>query len=344
MRRRSRQRPRVTALAGSARALLARHPRRAQAVAVWIVAGLAGAVMWSAALDRGGSDEPPSGIARPLGPPGVATSVALDPRTAWTVSLRDRLVRSVPLAADGPPGESRLVGSAGDLPAHVTVGQGAVWVALRQEGRGAVVRLERQGGARRVLSTGDQVPDRIVVLPARVVMVGDSRIAAVPTGRSRGWSHALPDAVDVASGYGSVWSLSRLPNARSLVARRDPATGRVTGRRVVPAAATAIDVGLGAVWVANGCADGVLRAPVGPGPATCTPMGKGAADVAVGGGSAWAADAARTRVVELDGVTGSVVQTWEVPGRPTAVAVAGDSAVTLTQAGRLFRLIDPADL
>jgi hypothetical protein len=151
---------------------------------------------------------------------------------------------------------------------------------------------------------------------------------------------ALPDAVDVASGYGSVWSLSRLPNGRSLVTRREPGTGRVVGRRVVPAAATAIDVGLGAVWIANGCVDGVLRAPVGPGAGMCTPMGKGAADVVVGRGSAWAADSAGARVAELDAATGSVLRTWEVPGRPAAVAVAGNSVVTLTRRGDLFRLTD----
>lgn len=327
----------------SIRALVARHPRRAQVAAVWIAAGLAGAVIWSAALDHDGADAPPRGTVRPLGPTGVAaTSVALDGRAAWTVGLRDRLLRATPPATGGTtPGVPQRVGSAGDLAVQVAVGQGAVWVALQQGGRGAVVRVDPGGGPRRVFPTGDQVPERITVLPARVVVVGDSRIAAVPTGGTPGWSRALPDAVDVAGGYGSVWAVSRLPGARSLVTRREPGTGKVVGRRVVPAAATAIDVGLGAVWVANGCADGVLRVPVGPGAGTCTPMGKGAADVTVGGGSAWAADAAGARVAELDAASGSVVRAWDVPGRPATVAVADGSVVTLTRGGDLFLLADP---
>jgi hypothetical protein len=242
------------------------------------------------------------------------------------------------MASTGP---GRVVGADGDLAVAVAApgpASGAVWVAVRRSGAGLLVRVGEGGAVSRVISTGDLAPRRIAALPGRVFAVGDNRIAGVPTGAGRPWSRALPSAVDVGVGYRSVWTLSRLPGARSLVARRDPATGRVTGRRILSAGATRLAVGLGAVWVANGCENGVLRAPVGGGAGACVRVGKGPADVTVGGGAAWAADASAGRIVEMDGATARIVRTWAVDGRPAAVAASGDVVAVVTRGGRAFAL------
>lgn len=171
-----------------------------------------------------------------------------------------------------------------------------------------------------------------------MVVVGENSVSALAIGAGGSWSRALPDAVNVAVGYGSVWTLSRLPGARSLVVRHDPRSGRVTGRRVATAGAAAIAVGAGAVWVANGCTNGILRVPVGPGPGSCIRVGKGPSDVAVGAGAVWGADAAGSRIVRLDAATGSIAASWAAPGRPATIAAAGSSVVAATRRGDVFRL------
>lgn len=319
--------------------------RHAPVGAVCLVAGLAGVALWSAVLGRGGEGHPLEREAvSPLGDPGLgAASLAAGAGTVWAVGLRDRRVRPIAPVA-GAPATDAVVGAAGDLAMALATGRGVVWVALQRAGAGAVVGVE-PGGGRRVRATGDLLPEALAVLPARVVVVGENRVAALPLRAGRGWAHPSPGAIDVEAGYGSVWVLSRGDGGRSLVTRRDPATGRVVGRRGAPAAATAIAVGLGAVWVANGCPNGVLRAPVGPGPATCVRVGKGPADVAVGAGSAWAADGAGRRVVQLDARNGVIVRAWAMPRPPASLAVGGTGVVALTRGGQalLLRGSAPAD-
>ncbi len=322
----------------SARVRADAHRPRLHAVVVFTLACLAGAVLWAAAI-RGGDEVPVErAAATPFGEPRLeALTLAVGDSQIWTVG-RDRRLRSFSITTLAPSAAAQRVGGARDFATHVAVGRGAVWVALRHAGGGAIVRVDPREGGRRVLSTGELVPNRIVVLPGRVVAVGDSRVGAVSTRRGRDWSKALPGGVDVAAGYGAIWVLSRLPGGRGLVTRRDPGSGGVTGRRTVSAAATGIAVGLGAVWVANGCPNGVLRAPVGPGPGSCIRVGKGPSDVTVGAGAAWVADAAGARVTELDAATGAIVRAWSVRGRPAAVAASPAVVVAATRSGGVVRL------
>jgi hypothetical protein len=314
--------------------------RRTRLVLVCAGAALAGVAIWSAVLLRGDGGVPVErGAVAEIGAPGRrATSVATDGGTIWTIGLLERRLRGLS-AASAEPIVTPPVGASGDLATTLATADGAVWVALKRAGTGAVVRVDPDGG-RRVYSTGDLLPDHIVVLPARIVVLNANRLASIPTRGARRWSQPSPGAIDVDVGYGSIWVLSRIAGGRSLITRRDLATGRVVGRRGAPAAATAIAVGLGAVWVANGCPNGVLRAPAGPGPATCVRVGKGPADIAVGGGSAWAADAARRRVVELDGATGAMVRAWVTPDPPASLAVGARGVVALTRRGDTLLLRD----
>ena len=307
--------------------------RAAVGVAAVAVAGMVAAVIWGSPLmDRDGgvrSGAEAVALATPAAGPAV---IAAGRESVWTVGVGSRLVRALPPDGSDPTGPSRRLGSEGDLPVAAAPDGSSLWVALRRSGAGLLVRVAPSLKVARVMGIGDVLPLRIVALPGRVVVLGESRLTGLPARGGRSWSRALPFGVDVAAGYGSVWTLSRAEAARSLISRRDPATGRIVGRRVSGAGGTAIAVGLGAVWVANGCDNGVLRAPVGAGPATCTRVGKGPADVAVGRGAAWVADAAGQRIVELDPATGAIVRIWPVAGRPASI-VAGRAGVFATIRG-----------
>ncbi len=301
--------------------------------AVVVVAGMVTAAIWGSPLmdrDEGvRSGAEAVALATPAAAPVV---IAAGRESVWTVGVGSRLVRALPPDGSDPTGPSRRIGSEGDLPVATTPDGSSLWVALRRSGAGLLVRVGPSLKVARVVGIGDVLPLRIVAPPGRVVVLGESRLVGVPQGGGRTWSRPLPFGIDVAAGYGSAWTLSRAEGARSLISRHDLATGRVVGRRVSGAGGTAIAVGLGAVWVANGCDNGVLRAPVGAGPATCTRVGKGPADVAVGRGAAWAADAAGQRIVELDPATGAIVGSWPVAGRPASI-VAGPSGVFATTRG-----------
>jgi hypothetical protein len=108
--------------------------------------------------------------------------------------------------------------------------------------------------------------------------------------------------------------------------------------RAVPGAATAVAVGAGAVWVAGGCPAGVVRAPIGAGPATCVRTGGGVADVAVGPGAAWALDADGRRLLRLAPATGDVVAVAPLPGRPIALATGAGAVAVLVAGGRIVRV------
>ncbi len=321
--------PRTAARAAAASP--AEAARRHEVLTVVVAAALAGASLWTIALTRHEGGPPPAGAATVVGAPRAdASALAGDGGAAWTVGLRDRRLRPV-----GDATGARTVGAAGDRAAHLVARDGALWVALHRGGIGVVVRIGRDGTGSRVLPTGGVRPTRIAVAPGRVVGVGGSQVVAVPLRGAAGWRQALPGAADVAVGYRSVWTVSAGDAGTGLLTRRDPATGAVVGRRTLPAAPTAIAVGAGAVWIANGCANGVLRVPVGPGPGRCTGVGRGAADVVVGAGAAWAADAAGLRIVRLDAATGAATARWTTAGRPAALAVAGDRVVALTRGGGL---------
>jgi len=271
---------------------------------------------------------------------GRPTRAAAAAGRLWAVELASRRLHEIDLARGEPVRPPRRLGSAGDLATDVAATAEGAWVALARTGTGWIVRVDAGTGRRRVLGTGDVSPSRIAPLPRAVAAVGDGRVAVLGTRGGRRWARSLPGALDVATGYGSVWTLATAPQAGGLVTRWDPATGRVVGRRAIPGAATAIAVGHGAVWVANGCAGGVLRAPVGPGPATCLAAAAGATDVAVETG-VWVADGDGARLLRLEPASGRVVASARTGSRPTALATGADAVWALSGGGPLLR-VQPA--
>jgi hypothetical protein len=118
------------------------------------------------------------------------------------------------------------------------------------------------------------------------------------------------------------------------------ADGRRIGTRSLPGAATALAVGAGAVWVANGCAGGVARAPVGAGPVDCLGGRWGAGDIAACPAGAWVADADDSRVLRLT-TAGAVAGAVRLPGRPSIVACRGGVGWVVDGRGGLTRVEGP---
>jgi sugar lactone lactonase YvrE len=164
-----------------------------------------------------------------------------------------------------------------------------------------------------------------------------ARVTALRPGGGRRWTRPAGRAVDLATGAGSVWTLASDPDGSGSRLTRWSPTGRRIGTRSLPGAATALAVSGGAVWVANGCARGVARAPVGPGPVACLGGRWGAGDVAAGRAGAWVADADGARALRL-GPDGRLEGRARVPGRPVAVACHGGVAWVVDAAGGLTRV------
>jgi streptogramin lyase len=130
-----------------------------------------------------------------------------------------------------------------------------------------------------------------------------------------------------------------------LVLRVDPATGRALVVPEVEDGAPVVDLvaGAGAVWAVTSAA-GLLR--IDPGTARLTAPNSGPVSaLAVGAGGVWAVccqgRGRRGRVTRLDAVSGRVITTAGLPGRPLAVG-AGQGGVWVRGAeGWLWR-VDPA--
>jgi streptogramin lyase len=158
---------------------------------------------------------------------------------------------------------------------------------------------------------------------------------------------------DVAVGAGSLW-VSSADGAADAVLRVDPEAGRVVDRIPVPAeSATSLAFGHGSVWIASSGRDTVSRVDPRTGEVAAEiEVGRGAVDVAAGGGSGdvWVAGAYLAEAKKLSRVdpeTDRVVA--EVPvaahkryGGAQGVA-AGEGAVWAQSAdgGELFK-VDPA--
>jgi len=192
-------------------------------------------------------------------------------------------------------GSARLVGTVpvGVRPAAVSVGEGSVWVANLDD---------------RTLSRVD---------PGSLSVQRTIPLAATPTG--------------VAAGRGAVWvvngvagSVSRVdPGTDQLAATRQVAQGTILGSAAV---------GEGAVWAAFGSAlvariDPASGRVLGTGIAGTYPIG-----VAVGGGAVWVANRGDNTVSRMLPATVTSVATLTVGRRPSGIA-AGDGAVWVTDAG-----------
>jgi hypothetical protein len=299
------------------------------------------AVLGASLIDDGGEQRTASLESHAVAVSGDVTAVAAVGGRLWALDGPSRRLQH--FAGAGPATAGRLVTSGrGTVGTDVAPDGGGVWVAVARSGAGGgrVVRFD-PSGRDRALATASVSPRRIAVLPGAVIALGSARLASLRRDGRGGWTRSVPGAVDVAVGYRSVWTVSR--TARGSLVRRWTTSGRPAGVRRIPGAVTAIAVGHGAVWLANGCPGSVARAPVGPGAVTCRRIGSGFSDVAVGASAVWAADADGGRVVWLAPRTGAVAAAARLPGRPVGVVADGDRAWVLTRRAGVFSLEPPRD-
>jgi hypothetical protein len=307
-----------------------------------VLVGLVVCGVLATSLIDGGDERRSASIAsRAIALSGEPTAIAAAGGRLWILDGRSRRLRS--LTGSAPASAGRLVTTGRrTVGTDVAPDGDGVWVAVARSGSGGgrVVRFG-PSGRDRVLATASVAPRRIAVLPGAVLALGSARLASIRRDGRGAWTRSVPDAVDVAVGYRSVWTVSRTSGG-SLV-RRWTTSGRPAGIRRVPGAVTAIAVGHGAVWLANGCPGSVARAPVGPGPVTCRRIGSGFSDVAIGVAAVWAADDDGDRVVRLVPLTGAVAASARLPGGPAGVVADGDRAWTLTRRAGVFLLEVPRD-
>jgi YVTN family beta-propeller protein len=204
----------------------------------------------------------------------------------------------------------------------------------------------------------------LVAADGRSVWVASSASGTISRidGRTLRATKAVPvntEPYDLVATDDAVWLID--PERPALV-KVDSAYGSVAKRRVLPVirdreqravmgggpGGVGVDVGRGAVWVANGTTRLLKLDPLNAGVIKAFDVGGQLNDVAVGARTVWAIGSASTGVVELDPETGSIRSRIPIAGRvgsanpvPLAV-VAGEGAVWVVHGNppRLSR-IDP---
>lgn len=166
------------------------------------------------------------------------------------------------------------------------------------------------------------------------------------------WPVLSPKGIRVAVGQGAVWTLgySVTPDGQNLtppeLARVDPGTGRVIDQvSLGPGEATGLAIGAGSVWVTMVGRDPPFRAfviRVDPGTMrirTRTPVGRGAASLAVSGRSVWVVNSASNTVSRLDTISSRLLSTLPVGRHPFAIAASSGSIwVSNTADGTVSRI------
>lgn len=202
------------------------------------------AIVLASRGDYGSSEADASAlVAQDVAVPGHPTRVAVAAGRVWTLELRTRLLQIIEESSGEQVADPVRMGSQGDVVVDLDADGSGAWVALAASGggRGVIVHVDPEGRTR-VRGTSSSAPLRIVRLPSRTAILGNGRLDVLRDAGTRVWSRPLANGVDMAVGYGSVWTLSRT-DAGSLVTRWAPASGRVIGRRRVDGPATAIAVG-----------------------------------------------------------------------------------------------------
>src|SRR5205823_5973796 len=144
-------------------------------------------------------------------------------------------------------------------------------------------------------------------------------------------------AVSLAARGSALWVA---PFAGELTAL-DPGTGHVQ-RQIDPnAAPAAVDVGDGAVWVADREADDVARIDA-TGLVTSIAVGHTPSGIGIGEGGVWVADTGDDAVVRVDPETRAVTATIPVGSAPTGVAVGAGSVWVANSGDGTVTRIDPA--
>jgi streptogramin lyase len=193
--------------------------------------------------------------------------------------------------------------------ASISAGEGSAWVAATIS-----TQLNRSDADSR-LAKIDPLTNRIETFP----------LNGIAPGGVFSW---LP----LATGEGWVWTIDRNPPA---LVRLDPANPRERDRFPLSEPGDGVGVGFGSVWVRHntGTESFLTRMDPTTGRVLETIPVPGSADgFAFGGGSVWVSDSTNDDVVEIDPVSNSIVDHFDVGVDPGAVVVddAGGVWVNLT--------------
>jgi YVTN family beta-propeller protein len=233
----------------------------------------------------------------------------------------------------------------GARPGGIAFGSGAVWVndddrtvsRINPTSLRTVRTLPVAGtptgiaASRGAVWVAESVPSASAVSVRRVDPEFNSLGRAVPLGNvDRGGPAAI------AARGNAVW----VAPSSGLLTNLDAVTGR-PGRAVsLKEGATAVDVGDGAVWLADGRANDVTR--VDPtGLLTQIAVGDGPNGIAVGAGGVWVADSLANKVTRIDSDSRSVADTIQVGRSPCGVAVGAGFVWVANRGDGTVTRIDP---
>ena len=272
----------------------------------------------------------------------IALVVTLTGSGTSTVTVAPNSVAAIDVRSN------RVVGATvvGARPGPIAFGSGSLWVANLDDQNVSQVdphTLQTQ----RAIPVSDP-PTGIASAGGSVWVVGSG-----PTATFVSVSRIDPqyDTIDRVARIGNVVpgspaaiaargsSLWVAPSSGELTAV-DPASGRITGRLDPNSAPAAIDVGAGAVWVADSDADNVTRVdPTGvPDPLA---VGHDPSGIAVGAGAVWVTDTEDDSVVRIDPTTRSVTTTIPVGHQPTGIVVGAGSVWVANSGDGSVTRIDP---
>ncbi len=278
--------------------------------------------------------------------------VGLDPEaiasgagSIWAANIEDETLSRID--PDDTATRPRTI-SVGGYPSDVTVGAGAVWVALGGLAELVRVNAEQNRAGSPVSAFGATgscggSPEASLAIGAGAVWfvcqqelgrfdlrTGTGRAVGYEAGLSSSPSSVLPEFADMAFGLGALWIVDR--NTNSII-ELDPVTIEKQRTITVGQDPTAIAVGGGSLWVANFGDDTVTRVQI-PGAGqtptlTHIPLGDGPVDVAVGEGAVWVASSLDRSVSRIDPETNDVEATIAVGNEPQRVTT-GSGRVWVT--------------
>ena len=227
----------------------------------------------------------------------------VDPKgsTLWKIDPHTRRVVNIfPLAV-----------GAGEVPFGLTVGEGAVWVAVRRGTAQVVLKLGPDVGELRQTTPYGEKASAVVVFRLQPLAVGDGAVWAIDPGSGGLWRispRAGParklaeglDALSLAVRPGVVWVAGS-----SGLTKIDAATGLQLGSQSVGSAAVAetasVALANNAVWFAASSGQTLSKLdPQSLSVAQTITVGKGPSGVAVGQGAVWVANSRDGTVSRVD--------------------------------------------
>jgi YVTN family beta-propeller protein len=230
------------------------------------------------------------------------SGIAFASGSLWVANVDDQTVSRIDPSTLQPLRTLALAGP----PTGIAAGGGAVWVVSSEQGATsvAVTRID----------------------PQFAVITHTARLGNIVPGGT-GSVAAQGDAVWVAPSSG-------------LLARLDPATGRVVRQLDPNAGPAAVGLGAGAVWLTDTEADNVTRVDQ-TSLLRSIPIGHGPSGIAVGAGGVWVADSLDDTVVRIDPSTQAVTTTIPVGQSPAGVAIGAGSVWVADSGDGTVTRIDP---